>query len=123
MTSRQHGALNVHKSVAGGVSTKQSCLMSIVNGESVAVSKSEVSVLVEDGSVTVSAALVVHGHPVGAILAVSNNSLRRSSRRAPRRLTIQESFSVVPDGEGHVSVTLHTSHALVRLVSSEAEGH
>ena len=75
MTSRQHVALNVHEPVTRGVSTKQSRLVSIINGESVAVAKSEVSVLVEDGSVTVSAALVVHGHPVGAILAVSNNSL------------------------------------------------
>ena len=78
MTSRQHVALDVHEPVTRGVSTKQSRLVSIINGESVAVAKSEVSVLVEDGSVTVSAALVVHSHPVGTVRAVSYDALQRT---------------------------------------------
>ena len=48
-------------------------------------------------------------------------NLGRSGRRAPSRLTIQKTFSINPDGDGHVSVALHAPHALVGLIGLDQD--
>ena len=75
MTSTQHGAFNLQIPSTIGVPTEQSSLVSIIHGQSVAVSKSKVSGLVEDGSVTTSTSLVIYSDPVGAVIAISNDAL------------------------------------------------
>ena len=75
MTSTQHGAFNLQIASTICVPTEQSSLVSIIYGQSVAVSKSQVSGLVEDGSVTTSTSLVIYSDPVGAVIAISNDAL------------------------------------------------
>lgn len=83
-------------------------LMTVIDWESVTVSQTKVSILVEDGAIAVSIALVVHSHPMRAILSISNNSLHitelsqlstvmssnlwRSCWWAPCWLTVKKTF-------------------------------
>ena len=90
MTPAEHGALNVQVSITCGVSAEQPGLVTIIHHQPVAVAEPQVPVLIPDGPVTVSAALVIHSDPVGAVLAVSNDALdmmmlvRRSNCRLVR---------------------------------------
>ena len=75
MTPAEHGALNVQVSVTCGVSAEQSGLVTIIHHQPVAVAEPQVPVLIPDGPVTVSAALVIHSDPVRAVFAISNDAL------------------------------------------------
>ena len=81
VAAAQHGAVNVEEAVAGGVAAEEARLVAVVDGEAVAVAEAEVAVLVPDRAVAVPAALVVHRHPVGPILPVSNDSLQNQEVR------------------------------------------
>ena len=81
VAAAQHGAVNVEEAVAGGVAAEEARLVSVVDGEAVAVAEAEVAVLVPDRAVAVPAALVVHRHPVGPILPVSDDSLQNQEVR------------------------------------------
>ena len=81
VAAAQHGAVNVEEAVAGGVAAEEARLVAVVDGEAVAVAEAEVAVLVPDRAVAVPAALVVHRHPVGPILPVSDDSLQNQEVR------------------------------------------
>ena len=64
MTAGEHAALYVHEPITSGVSTEETSLVSIIHGESVTVSQTQVTILIEYCPVTVTTALVIHSHPV-----------------------------------------------------------
>ena len=84
VAAAQHGAVNVEEAVAGGVAAEEARLVAVVDGEAVAVAEAEVAVLVPDRAVAVPAALVVHRHPVGPILPVSDDSLQNQEVRSKK---------------------------------------
>ena len=75
VTATEHGALDVQVSVTGGVSAEQPGLESVIHHQPVAVAEPQVAVLVPDGPVTVSAALVIHSDPVRPVLTISDDAL------------------------------------------------
>ena len=91
MAPREHAALNIEISITGGVPTEQPAaghghqadqphghlpgLVTVIHRHPVTISQPQVTSLVPDDSITVTVALVIHSHPVGTILTISNDTL------------------------------------------------